>query len=246
MIINEYLCMKLAERVGIPVAKVHLEYFGEPVLIVERFDRFWENDYVNKIHMIDACQLLDLPPTYKYERPFGSSGHASEIKTGVSLLKLFESAKLCKIPAKAGMDILNWTLFQLIIGNSDAHGKNISFFVGENGIMPAPAYDILNINIYDDLFNHEMAMAFGDEFVWENILAFQLAEFCEDCKLQPRMVANNLKKLCDSVLKNIEFLNTDIFKNDNEIAFAHELIEDIKVKANRFKIIALELVNVKL
>jgi serine/threonine-protein kinase HipA len=39
MMINEFICMKLAELVKLPVAKVSLQRFGEPVLVVKRFDR---------------------------------------------------------------------------------------------------------------------------------------------------------------------------------------------------------------
>ena len=65
MIINEFLCRKLAELVKLPVAGVSLRRFGEPVLVVERFDRRRRGDRVDRLHLIDGCQMLDLPPTYK-------------------------------------------------------------------------------------------------------------------------------------------------------------------------------------
>jgi serine/threonine-protein kinase HipA len=34
MMINEFICMKLARLIKPPVAKVSLERFGEPVLVV--------------------------------------------------------------------------------------------------------------------------------------------------------------------------------------------------------------------
>lgn len=74
LVLNEYLCMRLARAVGLPVADVALERFGEPVLAVRRFDRQWQGDRVLRLHIIDGCQLLDLPPKFKYERPFPSTG----------------------------------------------------------------------------------------------------------------------------------------------------------------------------
>jgi serine/threonine-protein kinase HipA len=246
MVINEFLCMKLARMVNIPAAEVSLKYFDEPVLLVERFDRQWNGEIIDRLHIIDGCQMLDLPPAYKYERPFGSSGHAGEIRTGANLPQLFNAADLCRVPARTRMDLLNWILFQLIIGNCDAHGKNISFFVRKDGIDIAPAYDMLNVDIYGDLFDHEMAMAIGDEFSLNSIQSFQLAEFCEGCGLQQRLTAKNLGRLCDAVLNSIDNLKIDIILSSDEKDFAMELIKDIKTKALHFKTVSLQLPGIKL
>jgi serine/threonine-protein kinase HipA len=72
LVINEFICMELARMAKLPVAPVSLARYGEPVLIVERFDRRWSAERVERRHPIDGCQMLDLPPTYKYERPFGN------------------------------------------------------------------------------------------------------------------------------------------------------------------------------
>jgi serine/threonine-protein kinase HipA len=246
MVINEFLCMKLARMVNIPAAEVSLKYFDEPVLLVERFDRQWNGGIIDRLHIIDGCQMLDLPPTYKYERPFGTSGHAGDIRTGASLPQLFNAADLCRVPAKVRMDLLNWILFQLIIGNCDAHGKNVSFFVRKDGIDFAPAYDMLNVDIYGDLFDHEMAMAIGDEFSLDSIQSFQLAEFCEGCSLNQRLAAKNLGRLCNTVLSSLDNLKIDIITNSDEKDFAMNLIKDIKIKALRFKEVSLELPGIKI
>lgn len=246
MMLNEFICMELARLVKLPVARVTLRRFGEPVLVVERFDRRWNEERVERLHLIDGCQILDLPPTYKYERPFGRSGAGSRIRTGASLPKLFAACRLCRIPAKAIRDLLNWTLFQLIIGNSDAHAKNISFFVNKTGIDLAPAYDLLNIDVYGDEFDRDLAMAIGDEFVAGEILPYQLAEFCDACRLPRRQVATTLKNLCTSVLNRLGSLPQDDLRGDEEVAFAQDLFGRIKGNAERYLEIARELPNVKL
>ena len=110
--------------------------------------------------------MLDLPPTYKYERPFGKSGEGARIRTGVSLPKLFAASRICRIPALAIRDLLNWTLFQMLIGNSDAHGKNISFFVGKSGIdVSAKLRSFESSTSMAMSFERDFAMAVGDEFV---------------------------------------------------------------------------------
>ncbi len=246
MMVNEFLCMKLAELVGLPVARVSLRRLGEPVLVVERFDRRWRGDKVDRVHLIDGCQLLDLPPTWKYERPFGKSGEGARLRSGASLPKLFSAARHCRIPAVALRDLLNWTLFQLLIGNSDAHGKNISFFVSRAGIDVAPGYDLLNIDLYGAEFDHDLAMAIGDEFAAEKVMAFDLALFCEACILRQRQVATSLKNLCTAVLDSLARLPLDDVLPGEELDFAQKLIARIQDNAKRILAIAEELPRVKL
>jgi len=246
LVVNEYLCMKLARLIKLPVADVFMERFGEPVLVVKRFDRHLADRRVERLHLIDGCQMLDLPPAYKYERPFGKSGEGAKIRTGAGLAQLFASCHRCRIPAAAVKGLLNWFLFQLLIGNNDAHAKNISFFVGKNGLEIAPAYDLLNIDIYGNEYDQDLAMAVGDSFLANEIFAYQMAEMCDDCKLPQRQVAISLKTLCLALLKNLDKLLPDDALSKEEELFAQELIDILKAKAIRFLEIAGELPAVKL
>ncbi len=241
MVVNEYICMKLAHSVKLPVAEVTMERFGEPVLLVKRFDRYSTANKIERMHLIDGCQMLDLPPTYKYERPYGKSGEAWRINTGASLGQLFASCHQCRIPAAATRDLLHWIFFQLLIGNNDAHGKNISFFVGKNGIDVAPAYDLLNTDIYGDQYDRDLAMAIGDAYRMDDIFAYQLADMCDECGLPQRQVALSLKALCNSLLNSISTLPLDSVLIKNERSFAHELLGRIKDNTFRFLELADEL-----
>jgi serine/threonine-protein kinase HipA len=97
--------------------------------------------------------------------------------------------------------VLNWILFNLIISNWDAHGKNISFFVGKNGIEPAPCYDLVNIAVYPE-YQQELAMALGDDFD-THISAFQLADFAESCGLSRSLVQATLTAMCKQVVEQL-------------------------------------------
>ena len=68
IVVNELFCMRLAKKIGLKVANVELRRFDKhPTLLIERFDRVYQKDFVERLHIIDGCQMLDLPPTYKYE-----------------------------------------------------------------------------------------------------------------------------------------------------------------------------------
>jgi serine/threonine-protein kinase HipA len=143
-------------------------------------------------------------------------------------------------------DLLNWTLFQILIGNSDAHGKNISFFVGKAGIDVAPSYDLLNIDIYGDEFEQDLALAVGDEFVAEQVKPYDLAEFCDASHLPLRQVATSLKNLCTATLGRLGSLPLDDVRSGEEMDFAQDLIEKLKGNAERFLAIAGDLPRVRL
>lgn len=247
LVINEFICMQLARMLKLPVADVTLSWYNEPVLIVKRFDRRWAADRVERLHLIDGCQILDLPPTYKYERPFGKSGEGAKIRIGANLPALFAACRHCRIPARAIKDVLNWILFQLLIGNSDAHGKNISFLVSQAGIDIAPAYDLVNVEIYGEEYDWDLSMAIGDTFSHNKIFAYQLAEMCDDCKLPQRQVAVALKGLCDALHKSLDVFSLDHGRiGDDELFFARKLMEMIRINTDRFLEIASELPHVRL
>lgn len=234
LVINEYVCMQLAKGMKLPVADVSLARFGEPVLVVRRFDRELAGDHVLRRHLIDGCQMLDLPPTYKYERPFGKGGDAAVIRSGANLPDLFASCRLCRVPAAALRDMLNWMLFQLLIGNSDAHGKNISFFVGPGGIDMAPAYDLLNLDMYAAGYDRDFSMAIGDAFDPEEITPWELAEMCERCGLQKRLVAKTLTTMSENLLKTMKAVNLSGLLRGEEIEFAFELLDRIRKNVERY------------
>ncbi len=246
LVINEHVCMNLARMVKLPVAAVSIARYGEPVLVIERFDRRWSAERVRRLHLIDGCQLLDLPPTYKYERPFGKTGEGARIRIGATLPALYEACHQCRIPALARRDLLNWSLFQLLIGNNDAHGKNISFLVTRQGIDVAPAYDLINIEIYGDEYDRDLAIAIGDTFALAEIHAYQLAEMCDECGLPQRQVAHSLKTLCSSLLKAMENFNCRHYFVDDEVDFAESVLMDIKIRCTRFKELAEELPLIEL
>jgi serine/threonine-protein kinase HipA len=218
LVINEYVTMQLASQCGIQVANVELKRFGKyPVLLVERFDRkIIAPNEVMRRHVIDGCQALNLPPEYKYERNFGSGSDVAHIRDGASLVKLFEFANQCTNPAETKSKMLDWVLFNLLINNYDAHGKNISFFVGKNGMSLTPFYDLVNIRMYPQ-FDNELAMALGDDFDSDTIKAYQLADFADSCQLSRPYLVRQLNNMASTLLAVLTKKNIfEVACNDQE------------------------------
>ncbi|MDD5036368.1 MAG: HipA domain-containing protein, partial [Methylococcaceae bacterium] len=149
MTTNELACMRLAQAVGLPTANVRLERVPETVLLIRRFDRKVEAEGVRRLHCIDGCQALGLGVGMKYERPYGDGRDVQHIREGASLPKLFALLEqTAASPAAERLALLRWAIFQVLIGNTDAHGKNLSFFLDAGGLRLAPAYDLVCCLLY--------------------------------------------------------------------------------------------------
>ena len=198
LVANEHYCMSLARRLGIPVAATSIMRMPEPVLVVERFDRIRTPERVQRIHILDACQALDLPVAYKYERNFGSGRDVRHIRDGVSFEKLFSVSQYASEKAVMRQLLTRWALFQFLIGNSDAHGKNVSFFSRAEGLALAPFYDLVSVVQYGGI-DHELAMAYGDAFRLEDATPFAWAGFSKRTGLARTFLAREMRRMAKLV-----------------------------------------------
>jgi len=204
LVVNEHFCMGLAARVKLPVAPVALLRVPEPVLLVQRFDRALSDPAtVQRIHIIDACQALGLPASHKYERNFGGGRDVQHIRDGVSLPQLFSLMRYVHHKAEGKLALLRWALFQYLIGNSDAHGKNLSFFMRGHALVQAPAYDLVCVERHP-AFEREAAMAIGDAFDYESVGAFDWAQFAVACQLPRQLVRKEMENLAARVSKDCQ------------------------------------------
>ena len=226
LVVNEHFCMSLARRMGLPVADVGIYRTPRPVLVVRRFDRVVlegaAGPVVQRLHIIDACQAADLPASYKYERNFGSGELVRTIREGVSFEVLFERVEQTVNKAAARLTMLRWALFQFLIGNCDAHGKNFSFFVRRQGLEPAPWYDLVSVVQYPGI-DHEIAMAYGDAFSLDEVGAFQLADFAKRCNIDRRLLKREAARLAKLAAEHAPAQALVDDYADDEKAFAVEL-----------------------
>jgi serine/threonine-protein kinase HipA len=231
LIINELICMRLAHASKIDVPNVFYKQFGRhSSLLVTRFDRKLDSNSVLKRHVIDGCQALNRPPEYKYEQNFGSGDDVKDICDGASLLDLFSFSDLTKVPIKIKDTLIDWVLFNLIIGNSDAHGKNISFLVSNKGIILSPFYDLVSIS-YEaklaDKIDSGLAMAIGDNFDVDRITAYDLLCFSESIDFPLSKIGKRLSKMLDNVNNAINSEGFYLNANDDVMS------EDINYHADQ-------------
>lgn len=132
---NEYLCLKLLEAFGLPVAKAEMTDFGERrTLVVERFDRLWARDgRLLRLPQEDCCQALSVPPTRKYEA-----------EGGPGLRAIIDLLKGSDVPDDDILTFMRANIIFWLIGATDGHAKNFSIFLTPGGrFRLTPLYDVL-------------------------------------------------------------------------------------------------------
>jgi serine/threonine-protein kinase HipA len=156
-VLNEYFCMQLAKQCGLKTPSTYLvSVEGEPYYVVTRYDRKWFNPQTCiRLHQEDFCQALGCLPYRKYQR-----------EGGPSLAECFNLlTQATSNPLKDKKDFRLRVIFNYLIGNYDAHGKNFSLLYDERGIKRrlAPVYDVLSTAIYPQL-SSKMAMKIGSKY----------------------------------------------------------------------------------
>ena len=242
LVANEHFCMSLARRMGLPVAPVRILRTPRPVLVVERFDRRVdvESDgtpVVHRRHIVDVCQAADMSRDAKYEHNQGSA--LPQFRDGVSFEVLFSLAEFTHAKAAARQTFMRWALIQFLIGNCDAHGKNFSFFVSRTSIDPSPWYDLVNVQIYPGI-DHEIAMAFGDVFSFDEVTPFALADFATRCKIPRALLSREAASMARSLVEAADQQVADEAYEGDERPFVVELAEFVKAQAARIAAIARE------
>lgn len=200
---NEFFCMRLAHAAGLPVAPVELHHVPEPVLLVERFDRHRQGDTIRRVHTIDGCQLLGLPVAHKYERIYGDGRDGKHVRDGASLPRFFAATGRAANPARERLDLLRWTIFNVLIGNADAHAKNLSFFMTPGGPALAPAYDLVCNALYTERVNQNLAMAVGDAFLIEEVTALEWAQLCVSSDLNATLIMREIQRMINLIRRSV-------------------------------------------
>ena len=185
---NEHFCLSMLRRFNLPVATSRVHRFGEEIaIVVERYDRFKGRDgAVRRIHQEDFCQALGVMPDKKYQNQGGPG-----LKDLISLLREVSANPQEDIDALVTASIFNW-----IIGGSDAHAKNFSVLLGAAGTHRlAPIYDVASILPYSPQVQFQdikLAMKIGGEYRLQGISLKHWGRFAEENRLDFEMVRDRI------------------------------------------------------
>ena len=188
-VINEYFVMRLAKALALDVPNVHRRYVPSPVYLIDRFDRFEDAQSWRRQHVIDACQLLGLDRSFKY-----SQG---------SMESLAAIANACRSQAVARSRLFSWLVFNVLAGNSDAHLKNLSFMVSQEGVQLAPFYDLLSVAVYDAPAFDKEGWPTNTRLAWPILGAQRFTDINRELLLEAGAALNLAKGTAKRLLENL-------------------------------------------
>ncbi len=197
---NEYFCMKLAAEAGREVADVEIgKAGGIRFLQVKRYDRrLLPDGRIERIHQEDFCQALGVPPELKYQQ-----------EGGPNFKKCFELVRATStIPGPDVLRLFDAVVFNVLIGNNDAHGKNFSLLREKSGIRLAPLYDLVSTQAYPELAG-EMAMKLGGERDPHRLAAKNWGFFFDHAGIGHAIAQRRLRATAERILIAAEKLSRE-------------------------------------
>lgn len=199
--INEYACMKLARALKLPVPDVWLLRLPQAAYVVQRYDRARVAGAVVALHQIDGCQLLGHGAGWKYQRQGGLA----------STPKLVAALRALPVRGADLLQLQRWVMFNYLIGNADAHAKNISVLVDARGYRLAPFYDLLCVRVYGDT---DLALYIGDEDQFDAVGVHSWEALCADCGFRLPETLQIFRKMAQDLLPAWRKVHEQVMADD--------------------------------
>lgn len=206
---HEVALLTLAEERGLEVAGHEALSFAFPdlaasgaggmvhAILSTRFDRRVEEIgpgrcRISRIHCEDLCQALGLERYLRYER------NATEPDHRFSMAAVGALAGQVAAPGLFRLGFLRQTLFNLMVGNSDNHGKNASILYdqarGRAYGRLAPFYDVVPV-MMDPKVTHQLAFDLGQAQFAEDLTLENLHSAMRDLGFRKPKLDGDLRKL---------------------------------------------------
>ena len=219
---NEAFCMRLGTMIGLNVAGVEYRSFGDMrFLLIERYDRqIDEEGHIKRLHQEDFCQALGFTSMRKY----ASDG-------GPVFCDCFDLLRrVTTKPAKETLSLLDAALFNAVIGNADAHGKNFSLLYLADRTELSPLYDLLSTVAYRDL-SQRFSMKIGGRSTLEELHAGDIDKFARDIKIRAPFIRQRLGEIANSILEQADEALSSLKLPNDRVVFATRFCNCIKGRA---------------
>src|SRR5574344_558360 len=211
--INEFVCMKLAQSCGINVPNVELKTINNTTfLLEERYDRIVNKKSIKRLHQEDFCQALGIMSDRKYQNDNGP-----DIAKIYSLIQ-----KECTIPLLDTKEFLKYVIFNFIIGNCDAHGKNYSLLYEKGSSKLSPIYDAICTLVYPSL-TKKMSMKIGKHYEILKVTKQDFVELATSINLKSSIVL----KMLDETITNITN-GFDKIRNEKSLAPYQDFLDKLE------------------
>jgi serine/threonine-protein kinase HipA len=160
---NEFYSHLLARHMGLATFDSEIVAIGSTrFLSIERYDRRIDAGEVSLIHQEDAAQALGLDwwdADAKFQDP--KSPQREGRPSAAAVATLMASLATESNPVEVWLRQLT---YHVLIGNNDAHAKNVGLLHTEEGVTITQLYDAVPNFSQEDRIEWKLAMAIGGEF----------------------------------------------------------------------------------
>ncbi len=220
---NECFVMMLAKAVDLNVPPVLIvQKETQKALLIKRYDRILDNDVLRRLHQEDFCQAMGLSHELKYQADGGPG-----LKSCFDLVRTYSVN-----PIKDVQQLMQWVFFNCLIGNMDAHAKNLSFIYQAKQIRLAPFYDMMCTNIYENL-SQKFAMKIGGENRPEWIMKRHWEKFAEETKISNAVLHKQLSDFCFKLINKIDGTYADFIDKYQQNSLLEKMMVAIKKRVHR-------------
>lgn len=206
---NEFFCMKLADAVGLKVPKVEIFWLKEkPYYLVERYDRKQdESGIIKRLHQEDFCQAMRISPEIKYQSEGGPT-----LEQCFALLD--ERIASGYMSGRNRLSLFHGVVFNFLIGNGDAHGKNFSILYEERETESlSPFYDLMCTVVYSNGYKAKMAMKLGGKYKFKDVAARHWEKLGSALGFRPDFVRRQVLTMNDRIVEAAVVLSDELNKN---------------------------------
>ena len=220
---NEAFCLTLARRLALHAATVTTGRAGErEYLLVERYDRKWQDGKLRRMHQEDFCQALGLPPDAKYQHSSDYSGPKG------SFVQMMD--RLREVGAGVGVAQL-WRMlaFNVLVCNTDAHLKNHSVILTADGASLAPLYDVVCADVWESV-NRSLALDVGGKRDGRHIEGRHWLREAKACGFAPRRALALVEDLARRMLGELDAVADEV---EAMPAGSHSVIGQVREAVKR-------------
>lgn len=221
---NEFFCMRLADASGLSVPDVEYLDVGIPLLAVRRFDRELHDTEVRRIHQEDFCQATATLPANKYEAEGGPG-----LSACADVVRQHSALPIADLPM-----LVRWTAFNYLIGNEDAHGKNLALLYTDDGIRLAPFYDLISSIVYKG-FSRKAAMGIGGERRYGYVELRHWERFADALSLRYDVVRRVLLDTAKRTEANLSRAERDARAIFGETELLDRIVEGVRGRLGRLR-----------
>lgn len=218
---NETFCLKLAKLSKINTPNVEIRQVEDiSYFLIERYDREIIESKVKRLHQEDFCQILKTPPELKYEREGGPN-----IKQCLEILDQHSTK-----PAVDRITFTRLIIFNYLIANADAHGKNFSLLYKDQYPELAPAYDLLSTAVYPNL-STKMAMKIGSKYDPSRVRLEHWHCLAKDTAIARKELEKELKRMVEQTFKQALIVKEQLNDEGNPSEIYSDILNIIKERS---------------